>query len=150
MNRFVPSPGVRRMLALRMDASVGTPTLLQKIAARLGFGAAIGMTPAEIASTLAGENADVTKGEQDLLNLFTPILHTGEADGLSDLQAFLTAELSAGIPTSVASAVSTTKAALATASASAQSQAASLGETAFTTLVSAVLSSLGHTSLPAA
>jgi hypothetical protein len=148
---FIPSPAVRAMLSLRMDAAHGTPTVWQKIVARLGFGAAIGMTPAEIASTLAGDNRDLTQGETDLLSLFANVLHTGEADGLADLQAAATTALSgASGVTSVAAGVALVKTVLTTASASAQSQAATLGETTLTTLVSAILSSLGHTNLPAA
>jgi hypothetical protein len=146
------SPGVLNLRSLRMDASVGTPTIWQKIAARLGFGAAIGMTPAEITSTLNGDNADVTKAETDLLTLFGPLLHSAEQTGLADLQALLTTVLTgaeSGSITSVAGAVTLVKTALATEGGAAAAQAEQIGETSLTTLVSAALSSLGKVSLPA-
>ena len=152
MIRHLYSPAVRAMLSLRMDITKGTPpSVWQKIAVKLGFGAAIGLTPAEILAVQTGDNADITQGEQDLLSLFSPILHAAETDGVADLQTALTTALSgAAAVTSVVGGVALAKTALTTASSSAQAQAANLGETAFTTLVSAILSSLGHVSLPAA
>ena len=145
------SPGVLRLAGLRMDASVGTPTIWQKIAVALGLGASIGMTPAEIASTQAGDNADVTEAEKNLLGLFQPILHSAESTGLADLQALLTTVLTgaeSGSITSVASAVALVKSALATEAGAAAAQAEQIGETSLTTLVSAALASLGKTALP--
>ncbi|MGH8335973.1 MAG: hypothetical protein ACRETL_03940 [Gammaproteobacteria bacterium] len=133
-----------------MDAAHGTPTVWQKVAVKLGFGKAIGMTDQEIADTLAGEQHDVTQGEQVLLGLFAPILHAAEGAGLSDLQTFLTDALKgAASITSVAGGVAFAKSELANEGGTIKTQAEGLGETAFTTFISAILTSIGHVSLPA-
>lgn len=132
-----------------MPASAGTPTVLQKIAAVFGFGAAIGMTPDEIAATQAGDARDLTAGEQVVLGLFAPILNAAEGDGVSDLAAFLKALLGA-LPsvTSVGQAVNIVSAALEAEAGTLQKQAISIGQSGLITLISAGLSAVGKTNLP--
>jgi hypothetical protein len=145
MNRLVFSPGVLRMLDVRMDAAHGTPTIWEKLGALFGAGGA------NQAATLAGDQRDLTQAEQDVLTLFQPVLHTIEATGLSDLSTFLSTVLGgAASVTSVAGAVSLVKSAIANEGGTIASQAAALGETSLTTLVSAALASLGKVDLPAA
>lgn len=143
------SPAVNAALAVRMDASVGEPTVLQKIAAKFGFGAEIGMTPEEIASTLAGDNADLTKGGQVVLGAFQHILSFAETDGVADLTNVLTTLLTL-IPgvSSVAGAVKVVLTVLEAEAGPLQAQATALGQTSLTTLVSAILASLGKVNLP--
>jgi hypothetical protein len=147
---FTPSPAVRAYLSLRMDAAHGTPTIWEKIAAKLGFGAAIGMTPDQITATVAGDNADITKGEQDLLGLFQPSLVAVEQAGASDLVSFLKAIAGLGSVTSVSQAANIVNGALAAEGATLQKQAIAIGQTGVTTLLSAALSAAGKINLPLA
>lgn len=134
-----------------MPASAGTPTILQKIGAALGFGAALGMTPAEITATQAGDQADLTKAEQTIVGLFAPIFNLAETDGLSDLTAFLQAVLGA-VPniTSVSQAVNIVKAAATAENGVLSQQVQTLGQTSLTTLVSAALAAVGKVNVPIA
>lgn len=133
-----------------MPASEGTPTVLEKLAAALGFGAAVGMTPDEIAATQAGDQRDLTKGEQDVVLLFKPILTQAETTGLADLTNIMQTVLTL-IPSisSVSSAVGVIQAILKAEAGPLAAQAEALGQTSLTTLVSAVLAGLGKTNLPA-
>jgi hypothetical protein len=145
MTIFIPSPGVRRMLSLRMDAAHGTPTIWEKLSAAFGGGGA------NRASILAGEQRDFTQAEQDLVSIFQPVLHTLESTALTDLRAILNKVLSgAASLTSVAGAVSLVKTAITSEGGVVVQQAQQLGQTSLTTLVSAELAALGHVNLPAA
>jgi len=142
---FIPSPGVRRMLALRMDAAHGTPTIWEKLAALTGHGGA------HQSDIVAGEQRDLTEAEHELLGLFQPLLHTVESGVLTDLADF-TKKVVTGLPqvTSVGQVVSEVKSALAAEGGVLHEQAQQLGETAVTTLTGAVLGALGHINLPVA
>ena len=132
-----------------MPTSAGTPTVWEKLGAALGFGASIGMTPDQIAATLAGDQRDLTKGEQELVSIFQPILNQVETQGLADLAVFLKAILGA-IPqiTSVSHGVSIVNAALQAEGSTLQQQAISIGESGLITLISAALSAVGKVNLP--
>jgi hypothetical protein len=131
-----------------MPASAGTPTVWEKIAAKLGFGAGIGMTPDEITTTLAGDNADITKAEQEIVGLFAPILNVAETQGLGDLATFLKAIAGIGSVSSVSQAANIVNAALAAEAGTLQKQAIALGQTSLTTLISAALAAVGKVNLP--
>jgi hypothetical protein len=132
-----------------MPAAAGTPTIFEKIAAALGFGAAVGLTPDQITATQAGDARDLTTGEQAIVSLFQPILNSAETEGLADLATFLKAILGA-LPsvTSVSQAVNVVNGALGAENGPLQQQAVSLGQSALITLVSAALSAVGHVNLP--
>lgn len=132
-----------------MPASQGTPTIEEKAAVALGFGAAVGLNPTEIAAIQAGEQRDLTKAEQDVFGLFSPILGAAEQTGLGDLANMLTAVLGA-IPsiTSISGGVSIINAILQAESGPLQKQAIALGQTSLTTLVTAALAKVGKSNLP--
>lgn len=131
-----------------MPASAGTPTILEKIAAALGFGAAVGLTPDEITATQQGDSRDLTTAEQEVVALFQPILGAVEQEGLGDLVQFLTAVAGLGSVTSVSGAANIVNAALSAEAGVMQKQAISLGQTSITTLISAALAKVGKVNLP--
>lgn len=131
-----------------MPASAGTPTVLEKIAAALGFGASVGLTPDEITATQAGDQRDLTAGEQVLVGLFSPILGVAEQDGLGDLAQFLTAVAGLSSVTSVSGATNIVSGALSAEAGVMQKQAIALGQTSVSTLITAALAKVGKTNLP--
>lgn len=141
------SPAVLAYGAIRMDAAHGTPTLWEKI------GALFGADGANQSAVLAGDQRDLSQAEQDLLGIFQPILHTLESESLSDLTDLTKTVLTGaegGQVTTVAGAVALVKTAVQAEGGTVAQQVETLGETSLTTLVSAVLASLGKVSLPAA
>jgi len=131
-----------------MSAANGVPTVLEKIAAALGFGASVGLTPDQITATQAGDNRDLSVAEQTVVSLFSPILGAAEQAGLADLTQFLTAVAGLGSVTSVSGAANIVNAALSAEAGVMQKQALSLGQTSVTTLISAALAKVGKVNLP--
>lgn len=131
-----------------MPASQGTPTVWEKLAVAFGFGAQAGLTPDQITATQAGEQRDLTVGEQAIVGLFAPILNVAEQDGLGDLAQFLVAVAGLSSVTSVSGATNIINAALSAEAGVMQKQALSLGQTSVGTLISAALAKVGKTNLP--
>ena len=131
-----------------MPASQGTPTIEEKIAVALGFGAQVGLTPDEIAATQAGDQRDLSTAEQAIVGLFSPILGAAEQAGLSDLAQFLTAVAGLSSVTSISGAANIVNAALEAEAGVMQKQAIALGQTSITTLISAALAKVGKVNLP--
>ena len=132
-----------------MPASAGTPTIWEKLAVAFGFGASAGLTPDQITAVQAGDQRDLTAGEQVVVGLFQPILNAAEGDGISDLATFLKAILAA-VPTitSVSQATNIVNGAIGAENGTLQQQAVSLGQSGLITLVSAALSAVGKVNLP--
>jgi hypothetical protein len=131
-----------------MPIAQGTPTIEQKVAVALGFGASIGLTPEEITAVQTGEQKDLSTAEQTVVGLFSPILGAAEQAGLADLTQFLTAVAGLGSVTSVSGAANIVNAALSAEAGVMQKQAISLGQTSVTTLISAALAKVGKVNLP--
>ena len=72
-----------------MPASQGTPTFFEKI------GAVFGLDGANNAAVLAGDQRDLTKGEQAVLSLLQPTLNAIEGDAQGDLANYSRLDLAA-------------------------------------------------------
>lgn len=127
-----------------MSEAAGTPTIWEKI------GAVFGLDGASNAAVLAGDQRDLSTAEQTILALFKPVLAQAEQEGVADLISLLQGilVLVPGV-TSVSGAVGIVSAVLKGEAGPLAAQAEKLGQTALSTLVSAALSSLGKTNLPA-
>lgn len=140
---LIYSPAVRAMLSLRMDAAHGTPTIWEKM------GALLGLEGKEDAPIIAGEEHDLSAAEEAVLGVLQPLLHGAEGEAMGDITTVIQKVLAgAGSIGSIGSAVSLVESAVKSEEPVLQEQIAALGKTSLTTLVSAVLATLGHTDLP--
>jgi hypothetical protein len=131
---IVLSPGVRRMLALRMDAAHGTPTIWQKIAHAFS---------AEVAPVL-------TEAEAEVVDLFKPILNAAEGQLVASLVAFAKGVLSQlAVATTVEAAAQLVMTALKAEGSALLTLADSLGEMLWQALIALALADLGKVAAPA-
>jgi hypothetical protein len=131
----VLSPGVRRMLSLRMNAAHGVPTIWEKIADFF--------------------RTDVepvfSEAEQEVVALFKPILNAAEGQFVASLVAFAKGVLSQlGSATTVEAAAQLVMAALTREGGALLALAESLGETLWQALIALALADLGKVPAPAA
>lgn len=144
------SPGVRAVLAMRMDAAHGTPNVKEKVAVALGLGAQVGLSPELIAQVQAGEARDVSTAETELFNVLSPLLggeiSADETSLVTWAKGFF-AELEH--PQSIPQAAANAKTALQTEGGVLLAEVVKLGEGAWQALVGLVLVNLGKV-VPAA